>query len=39
MNELVEDAVRIFGSLPADAEEAAARAIMDYSAGEHQAEA
>jgi len=39
MNELVEDAVRILRSLPADAQEAAARAIIDYSAGEHHAEA
>jgi hypothetical protein len=39
MNELIEDAVRVLRSLPADAQEAAARAIIDYNAGEHEVEA
>ena len=39
MNELVEEAVRVLRSLPPDAQEAAARAIIDYSASEHHAEA
>jgi hypothetical protein len=39
MSDLIDDAVRVLRSLPADAQEAAARAIIDYSAGEHEAEA
>ena len=39
MTELINDAVRILRGLPPDAQEAAARAIIDYSAGEHEAEA
>lgn len=34
MSELIEDAVRILRSLPEDVQASAARAIIEYSAGE-----
>jgi hypothetical protein len=34
MNELIEDAVNVLRQLPEDVQEAAARAIINYSAGE-----
>ena len=33
-NELIEDAVKVLRQLPEDVQEAAARAIINYSAGE-----
>ena len=39
MSDLIEDAVRILRSLPEDVQTAAARAIIDYSAGAQEVEA
>jgi hypothetical protein len=39
MSDLIEDAVRILRSLPDDVQAAAARAILDYSAGAQEVEA
>jgi hypothetical protein len=39
MNELIEESGARLGKLTTDAQEAAARAIIDYSASEHHAEA